>query len=521
MSRFKLVFSESLRSLGANISTTIAATMTVLIGMFLLGLFVALGTWVVSWSEHVKNQLEVKAFFLDEAGVKQINAVRVYLDRDPRVKQYEFVTKKEALADMKKRYPKLVANLPSNPLPASYEIMPVHAEQVKAIAADLRAQKFAGIERVKDGQQTSQRILQVARVIEVVFLVAVVVLLIASTLLIANTIRLSIFSRRREIEVMKLVGATNWFVRGPFMLEGLLCGAAGSLAAIVLLLLGKELALPAILGHIETTSDVRALAFSMTALILLLVGLAVGALGSGRTWRRSLCGGERAGGSPAPTSLVGATLWVALFQGVAAGEHRVRALEEGLERRHVPAQRVRQADDHVEERCDVDRIDERLLRHARGQYATCIVARQVVGAQRHRLDEAERRADTLVDRRRAPVGLDRPPHVLAERVRRDRGVGVCSEGTLVERGDECCEELALTRRPVGGPAHREVERGRERPPEDLGPVVQRLQHAQRARHLDGVDAGESHGSVRRAASLRSRPAATAAATVSSKIRSSS
>jgi cell division transport system permease protein len=288
VSRFKLVFSESLRSLSANISTTIAATMTVLIGMFLLGLFVALGTWVVSWSEHVKNQLEVKAFFLDEAGVKQINAVRVYLDRDPRVKQYEFVTKKEALADMKKRYPKLVANLPSNPLPASYEIMPVHAEQVKAIAADLRAQKFAGIERVKDGQQTSQRILQVARVIEVVFLVAVVVLLIASTLLIANTIRLSIFSRRREIEVMKLVGATNWFVRGPFMLEGLLCGAAGSLAAIVLLLLGKELALPAILGHIETTSDVRALAFSMTALILLLVGLAVGALGSGLTLRRFL-----------------------------------------------------------------------------------------------------------------------------------------------------------------------------------------------------------------------------------------
>ena len=80
---------------------------------------------------------------------------------------------------------------------------------------------------MKDGQQTSKRILQVARVIEVVFLVAVIVLLVASTMLIANTIRLSIFARRREIEVMKLVGATNWFVRGPFMLEGLLCGLVG------------------------------------------------------------------------------------------------------------------------------------------------------------------------------------------------------------------------------------------------------------------------------------------------------
>ena len=107
---------------------------------------------------------------------------------------------------------------------------------------------------MKDGQQTSKRILQVGKWIWIVFLVMVVVLLIASVILIANTIRLSIFSRRREIEVMKLVGATNWFVRGPFMLEGLLCGLVGSLAAVLLLLLGKEIALPAILGHIDTSS---------------------------------------------------------------------------------------------------------------------------------------------------------------------------------------------------------------------------------------------------------------------------
>ena len=146
------------------------------------------------------------------------------------------------------------------------------------------------VERVKDGQQTSKRILQVARVIEVVFVVAVLILLIASVLLIANTIRLSIFARRREIEVMKLVGATNWFVRGPFMVEGLLCGLMGAFAAVVLLFLGKEIALPAILGHIDTTSsnDVRALGFTLTALILLAVGLVVGAVGSTFTLRRYL-----------------------------------------------------------------------------------------------------------------------------------------------------------------------------------------------------------------------------------------
>ena len=287
MSRFKLVVSEAFRSIGANLSTSFAATMTVLIGMFLLGLLIALGTWVVSWSDHVKEQLEVKVFFVEGVTPKQVNSVGAFLRTDERIKDYQFVTRAEALDRMRRKYPELTADLPTNPLPASYEITPRRAEEVKDISAAIRAQKFVGVERVKDGQQTSRRILQVARVIEVVFLVAVAVLLIASVLLIANTIRLSIFSRRREIEVMKLVGATNWFVRGPFMVEGLLCGLAGALAAVVLLLLGKEIALSALLDDFDATSssDVRALGFSLTALILIVVGLAVGALGSGLTLR--------------------------------------------------------------------------------------------------------------------------------------------------------------------------------------------------------------------------------------------
>ena len=227
-------------------------------------------------------------FFVDNVKDKQINAVRVYLEKDDRIKQFRFVTREEALRRMQKRYPELTANLPSNPLPASYEVLPSRAEDVKVIAADLRHQKFAGVERVKDGQQTSKRILQVARVIEVVFLVAVFVLLGASILLIANTIRLSIHSRRREIEVMKLVGATNWFVRGPFMVEGLLVGLLGALAAGVLLLIGKEFALPAILGHVDSSPDVKAWGFPLISIVLLGVGLSVGALGSGMTLRKHL-----------------------------------------------------------------------------------------------------------------------------------------------------------------------------------------------------------------------------------------
>ena len=103
---------------------------------------------------------------------------------------------------------------------------------------------------MKWGSETAKRVLTIAKVISLVFLVAVILLVVASTLLIANTIRLSIFARRREIEVMKLVGATNWFIRGPFMLEGLLCGLVGSVLAVILLVLGKTIALPSILPHI-------------------------------------------------------------------------------------------------------------------------------------------------------------------------------------------------------------------------------------------------------------------------------
>jgi cell division transport system permease protein len=216
--RLRLLLSESLRSLTANLSTTVAATMTVLIGMFLLGLFIALGTWVVSWSNHVKKEVIVKVYFAPGATDGQIRSVNTTLDGEPRfVKQVAFVSKEEALSRMQKRYPQLVKNLAGNPLPASLEVTPTHAEFADDIERSLIPHP-QGVDRINYGKKTANRIISVATVIEIVFISAVIILLIASTLLIANTIRLSIFARRREIEVMKLVGATNWFVRGPFML---------------------------------------------------------------------------------------------------------------------------------------------------------------------------------------------------------------------------------------------------------------------------------------------------------------
>jgi cell division transport system permease protein len=290
VNRIRVLFAEALRSIGANVSTTVASALSVLIGMFLIGVFIGLGTWLVSWSDDKKRELAVHVFIADGASQKQINQLRVFLESDERVKPggITFISKEQALEIMRKRNPELTENLLSNPLPASYDVVPKRGEDTEAIALGVQKSKLPAVDQVRYGKEVSQRILAIARGIQVVFGIIVIILLAASTILIANTIRLSIFARRREIEVMKLVGASNWYVRGPFMLEGVLTGLAGSVAAVVLLAVSREIAIPQILGHIQDDADVQALAFTWTAMILVTGGLAIGAVGSGLTLRRFL-----------------------------------------------------------------------------------------------------------------------------------------------------------------------------------------------------------------------------------------
>jgi len=263
--------------------------MTVLIGMFLLGLFIALGTWVLSWSDHVKKGLEVKVYFAAGSTDRQEAFVGNEIRKDSRVKRVTFISKEAAEKQMRTKFPELYKTpLPSNPLPDSWVVTPVKGEYTPALGREIQKAHYPQVNDVRWGSKTASRVLTIAEVIWVAFLVAVVLLVTASTLLIANTIRLSIFARRREIEVMKLVGATNWFVRGPFMLEGLICGVGGSLLAVILLVIGKEVALPSILPHIGGGSDVHALPFALNALSLLGAGLLLGAAGSGLTLRRFL-----------------------------------------------------------------------------------------------------------------------------------------------------------------------------------------------------------------------------------------
>jgi cell division transport system permease protein len=285
--RLKMFLSEAARSLTTNVSTTIAATLTVLIAMFLFGLVVALGSWVNSYTGKVKEGVVVKVFFDQTASEQAINAARARLDADPDVRSVEFVSKEQALEQMKERAPELTRNLTSNPFGHAFTVFPNDAEQVSVIAERLEPVP-AGVDKVTYEEETTERVLLVAKVLGIIILIGSLLLLVASMILIANTIRLSIYARRREIEVMKLVGATNWFVRGPFMLEGVICGLVGSLVAVVLLLVAKQVALDTIPVLDQARNDADALAFPLTALILVGLSLLIGAVGSGVTLRRFL-----------------------------------------------------------------------------------------------------------------------------------------------------------------------------------------------------------------------------------------
>jgi cell division transport system permease protein len=154
--RSRLFISEAFRSLAANLSTSVAAVMTVLIGMFLLGLFIALGSWVISWTNHVKKDLVVNVYFCteltcgQEAGPKQIEAVRADLAANPDVKEFSFISKDAALEEMKKRYPEITENLARNPLPPAYEVIPIDADRVQEVAQGLEPVP-PGVEKVTYG----------------------------------------------------------------------------------------------------------------------------------------------------------------------------------------------------------------------------------------------------------------------------------------------------------------------------------------------------------------------------------
>jgi cell division transport system permease protein len=144
------------------------------------------------------------------------------------------------------------------------------------------------IDEVKNRRDDTDKILSATRVVKLTTAVLAVLLVVASILLVANTIRLSLFSRRREVEVMRLVGATNWFIRWPFVIEGVILGTLGGVLAILLLLVGKVALVDPLAEDFALIAAPDTIQFPALALMLLVASVCVAALGSGLSLRRFL-----------------------------------------------------------------------------------------------------------------------------------------------------------------------------------------------------------------------------------------
>src|SRR3954452_7315467 len=301
MSRFFFFTQEAFRALRRNGAPSMAAIVTTVTTVILLGVLIPVFQTTQAKSESVRESLEFRVALYDDATQGEISALESKLEAIPHVASVTFISKGKALAELEKDLGKsksedLLAQLHDNPLPANFQIKADDASNLDAVRAAVSPPGPNGkpkpispiIQDVFDRQQESQQIEQVTSALKIVLTVITALLILASLMLVGKTIRLSIYTRRREVEVMRLVGATRWFIRWPFMIEGVVVGFTGGLIAILILWLGK-------ITIVDPLSDSFSFVaaqdnISFPALIAVLFGAAVlvSASGSGVTLRRFL-----------------------------------------------------------------------------------------------------------------------------------------------------------------------------------------------------------------------------------------
>ncbi len=295
--RLRFFLAEAVRSIRANAAVSIAATVTVLIAVFILGAFIPSFLYVQSAVDSQKSRIDVRVYIADSAKVAQVNQLQAAitdLEAQGLIKESTYINKDQALAELRSRLkdPDITDLVGSNPLPANFRLKPTDVEQAPEIVAALQSQPAVDQEEgISYGKETADKLLSVARFIQWAGLGLITILLVASILLIGNTIRLSIFARRREVEVMKLVGATNWFIRWPFVIEGIVCGLLGAVLSVALLWAVKVGVVDQWIEGADsdlTRDEATTIGFPALGLILIAAGAVVGALGSGITLRRFL-----------------------------------------------------------------------------------------------------------------------------------------------------------------------------------------------------------------------------------------
>ncbi|MEO8092377.1 MAG: permease-like cell division protein FtsX [bacterium] len=299
MSRFTFFVSEAFRALRRQAAPSIAAIVTVGVTTLLVGVLIPVLRASESKNTEVREQIGLRVFLFADATKDDIKQVRGQIKGIDHVDGVDYISKQEAVQILKGRVEgdlkESLNELRGNPLPASFDVSLDDPDNLEAVQNDLQPAGPNGkpqpinpiIEEVNDARSETNQIREVTGDVQIYLVVIATLLLLASLLLIANTIRLSIYARRREVEVMRLVGATNWFIRWPFVVEGILVGLMGALIAIGVLWVGKVLVVDQ-LNSFALIDNFSTVSFAPLVLVLLGAAVVVSALGSGITLRRFL-----------------------------------------------------------------------------------------------------------------------------------------------------------------------------------------------------------------------------------------
>jgi cell division transport system permease protein len=301
MSKLFFFIQEAFRAMRRNAAPSTAAIVTTGVTVILLGVLIPIFQTASAKSDEVRGQLNFQVALYADATGAEIDSLGRELEGLAHVKSVEFVSKAQALEELKddlgkEKAQELTSQLSENPLPASYRITPDDAANLPGIKEaiisnppDGRRQTISPIvEKIFDRQDESQKIEQVTGALKVVLTVITALLLLASLMLVGNTIRLSIYTRRREVEVMRLVGATRWFIRWPFMIEGVVVGFTGGLVAILILWLGKITIVDPLSDDFSFVAAQDSISFPALVAVLFAAAVLVSAAGSGVTLRRFL-----------------------------------------------------------------------------------------------------------------------------------------------------------------------------------------------------------------------------------------
>jgi cell division transport system permease protein len=287
---------EAIRSVRRNAVPSFAALASVLVTTLVLGVFIPVVEATNGAANDVRGRVLVDVDMMPSASAAEVARVRDELRKAPHVKSIEFVSKQKGYEQERKVNPQAFQLIGYNPLPDIFRVTPDKPENSGRLRAELDQSSPLGtrlvtdpaIDAVQNRQAQTDHILSATRVIKITMALLAGLLVVASVLLISNTIRLSLFSRRREVEVMKLVGATDWFIRWPFVLEGLFLGALGGAAAIGLLALAKVTLVDPLADTVRLISQPNMTAFPILIAILMGCAIAVSAAGSGISLRRFL-----------------------------------------------------------------------------------------------------------------------------------------------------------------------------------------------------------------------------------------